>query len=285
MAAVKPDTRKPRSPRSWPVLAAVLLWPAAPSTAAGQTVVVGDSGPSVVVNRSVIESLPPPPVLPQVRTGRAGDRPAGPERTAASRPPGIVVPGTIARPPLAFVDRAPAIEKGPPAPDIPETLLSTITRDSLLPDRSVSGGPRPAARAASVSETAAAATGDAATAGSAATVSAAAEPYTATQARLLFDAGSADLPGADATLLAPLVTALASSPTSRARVTGYATTQGDSRVRARRLSLSRALAVRSHLISLGIDGMRIDVQALGDKASGGPADRVDVMISGGSGQQ
>jgi outer membrane protein OmpA-like peptidoglycan-associated protein len=48
---------------------------------------------------------------------------------------------------------------------------------------------------------------------------------------------------------------------------------------ARRLSLSRALAVRSHLIKQGIRSTRIDVRALGNKSEGGPPDRVDLIVT------
>ena len=45
---------------------------------------------------------------------------------------------------------------------------------------------------------------------------------------------------------------------------------------ARRLSLSRALQVRSYLIDQGVRSTRIDVRALGANVPSGPADRVDI---------
>jgi hypothetical protein len=48
---------------------------------------------------------------------------------------------------------------------------------------------------------------------------------------------------------------------------------------ARRLSLSRALTVRSQLIKQGIRSTRIDVRALGNKSEGGPPDRVDIVVT------
>ncbi|WES31800.1 OmpA family protein [Varunaivibrio sulfuroxidans] len=48
--------------------------------------------------------------------------------------------------------------------------------------------------------------------------------------------------------------------------------------KARRLSLSRALSVRSHLIQSGVRSTRIDVRALGDKSSKGDPNRVDITI-------
>jgi len=48
-------------------------------------------------------------------------------------------------------------------------------------------------------------------------------------------------------------------------------------VSPRRLSLSRALAVRAFLIDQGVRSTRLDVRALGDKTGDGPADRVDIV--------
>lgn len=48
---------------------------------------------------------------------------------------------------------------------------------------------------------------------------------------------------------------------------------------ARRISLARAIAVRSYLIDKGIDSLRIDVRALGNHPEDGPvADQVDLML-------
>ncbi len=46
---------------------------------------------------------------------------------------------------------------------------------------------------------------------------------------------------------------------------------------ARRMSLNRALTVRSYLIAQGIRSTRIDVRALGI-ADEGPPDRVDLLL-------
>ena len=70
---------------------------------------------------------------------------------------------------------------------------------------------------------------------------------------------------------------LSKAPALRVQVMAYASGSDDAG-KARRLSLSRALAVRSYLIEQGIGSTRIDVRALGDAAEGGPADRVDLMV-------
>tara|TARA_B100001964_G_C13761685_1_gene392048 strand:- start:1 stop:201 length:201 start_codon:yes stop_codon:yes gene_type:complete len=48
--------------------------------------------------------------------------------------------------------------------------------------------------------------------------------------------------------------------------------------KARRLSLSRALSVRTFLISKGVRSTRIDVRALGNKVPDGQPNRVDLRV-------
>jgi len=58
----------------------------------------------------------------------------------------------------------------------------------------------------------------------------------------------------------------------------FAAGNAETASQARRLSLSRALAVRSFLIDKGIESTRMDVRALGTKFEDGPPDRVDILI-------
>jgi outer membrane protein OmpA-like peptidoglycan-associated protein len=59
----------------------------------------------------------------------------------------------------------------------------------------------------------------------------------------------------------------------------YAKGTADAASRARRLSLTRALAVRTYLMEQGVLPTRIDVRALGNKAEEDPRDRVDVELA------
>ncbi|MBM3547192.1 MAG: OmpA family protein, partial [Alphaproteobacteria bacterium] len=96
--------------------------------------------------------------------------------------------------------------------------------------------------------------------------------------RLVFGAGSSELPsGADATLR-DLAQRLNADESLRLQVVAYADGTPEQASQARRLSLSRALTVRSYLISQGVRSTRIDVRALGSRASDGPADRVDLLV-------
>jgi len=62
----------------------------------------------------------------------------------------------------------------------------------------------------------------------------------------------------------------------RLQLMAYASGQDGSSSEARRLSLSRALAVRSYLIDKGIRTARFIVRAQGDRYGDGPPDRVDL---------
>ena len=64
----------------------------------------------------------------------------------------------------------------------------------------------------------------------------------------------------------------------RIQLMAYAGGEGLSASKARRLSLSRALSVRSFFIENGVRSTRIDVRALGDKTDEQPINRVDVNI-------
>ena len=65
---------------------------------------------------------------------------------------------------------------------------------------------------------------------------------------------------------------------ARLQLLAYAAGAENESSKARRLSLSRALAVRSYLIAEGVRSTRIDVRALGNKTEAEPADRVDLLI-------
>lgn len=63
----------------------------------------------------------------------------------------------------------------------------------------------------------------------------------------------------------------------RLQLKAFAEAIGNNSSKARRLSLSRALAVRSFLIENGLRSRRIDVRALGIARDGGATDRVDIV--------
>jgi outer membrane protein OmpA-like peptidoglycan-associated protein len=66
---------------------------------------------------------------------------------------------------------------------------------------------------------------------------------------------------------------------TRVTLTAYADNSDITPREARRLSLSRALALRDYLTAKGIPGSRIDVRALGANVPSGDMDRVDVKVN------
>lgn len=95
---------------------------------------------------------------------------------------------------------------------------------------------------------------------------------------IAFPAGAADLPADGKSVLDQAVAQLKHDESARLQIVAYASGGDDSGSQARRLSLSRALAVRSYLIDQGVRSTRMDVRALGNRVSGGAADRVDILL-------
>lgn len=96
--------------------------------------------------------------------------------------------------------------------------------------------------------------------------------------RIPFPGDRARLPDKATAALKALAQRLAKNNALRLQLKAYASGTKDNASRARRLSLSRALAVRSYLIRQGVRSTRIDVRALGNKAEGDPANRVDLFV-------
>lgn len=102
-------------------------------------------------------------------------------------------------------------------------------------------------------------------------------PALAEGVRLEFDSGSSDLTQPMEDRLLSLAQQLREEESQRMRLEAYAADYDQDMSGARRLSLSRALAVRAFLLDQGIRSTRMDVRAIGRSASGQPADRVDIL--------
>jgi outer membrane protein OmpA-like peptidoglycan-associated protein len=94
--------------------------------------------------------------------------------------------------------------------------------------------------------------------------------------RLGFTADTTDLPADAKSQLRGVAEQLRRGQDARLRIEGYA--GGDDINRARRVSLSRALAVRAFLMDEGLASTRMDIYARGAQAEGGPSDRVDLTV-------
>jgi outer membrane protein OmpA-like peptidoglycan-associated protein len=97
--------------------------------------------------------------------------------------------------------------------------------------------------------------------------------------RLVFEAGKADLTPADQAAIQDLARAIPAPAAESVSVLAYAAGKPDDPSTARRLSLSRGLAVRSVLLASGVPSAQIYVRALGATSSNGPADRVELTVT------
>lgn len=96
---------------------------------------------------------------------------------------------------------------------------------------------------------------------------------------LEFDGTSSDLTADTQQKLVNIIPHLRESKARRLAVHAYASGEDGSKTSARRISLSRALAVRSFLMDNGVEPTRIDVRALGLETDRKPLERVDLVFA------
>jgi outer membrane protein OmpA-like peptidoglycan-associated protein len=98
--------------------------------------------------------------------------------------------------------------------------------------------------------------------------------------RLIFASGQSDLSSDSVASIKKLADATPQTDATTFNVLAYAPGKPDDPSTARRTSLSRAMAVRSALVADGVPSAHIFVRALGDPHGNGPADRVDISVTG-----
>ena len=189
-------------------------------------------------------------------------------------PPGLVppppadLPTPVAAPTVAPVPTAPGEAVAPP-PSVPALPVGTAQAPQTIPTPPPAA-PDPADPAGAVDPTA---TPPAAVA--------AIDPLAVTAApdnlSLPFDTNTAVLGETVQAQLDAIANRLEGG-TERLQIRAFATDPSGRTSAARRLSLSRALAVRGYLLEKGIDRDRIDVRALGVPDDGSAADRVDLAF-------
>ena len=217
-------------------------------------------GASAMMAAEDIASPPPPPPPVASRRDVGSDllayaRPQGgepdprssrPQRSSSQRPSALRTPAasTLPLPRLASADPRPGAVSIPPlaagVPAGPESVRTEQARTEL----------------------------------------AALPPLTRADLSLAFEPGRTDLNEGQTAQLASLARRLSRDPQSRLQIAAYADVAGESGSAARRLSLSRALAVRSRLLEEGVPSARIDVRALGNRTEQRPLDRVDLAVVG-----
>jgi outer membrane protein OmpA-like peptidoglycan-associated protein len=98
--------------------------------------------------------------------------------------------------------------------------------------------------------------------------------------RVSFAPGQSELSPASVESIKQLAAATPMGDTTSFNVLAYAPGAADDPSTARRVSLSRAMAVRSALVADGVSSARIYVRAMGAQFGDGPPDRVDVNVLG-----
>ncbi|MCR9257976.1 MAG: OmpA family protein [Alphaproteobacteria bacterium] len=94
--------------------------------------------------------------------------------------------------------------------------------------------------------------------------------------RITFESGSIQLSGTAQKTLGDMAASLRQSPDLKIQLNGFASAPDGSTSQARRTALLRTLAVRTFLIDAGVERLRMDVRALGDRTDTEPKDRVDI---------
>jgi outer membrane protein OmpA-like peptidoglycan-associated protein len=191
------------------------------------------------------------------------ERPEAAPRYRAAPPALTRVLNTAARTPSAS-EQLPA-PPSPAPPALPQTEPDTAMINPVTPPEPPAGAPPPPPPPVS---------------SGAATKAA---PTTA-GLRLTFAPGASDLSPASAESIKQLTQAAPPGDAATFNVEAYAPGTPDDPSTARRISLSRAMAVRSALVADGVPSARIFVRALGAQFGEGPADRVDLSVEGTPGQ-
>jgi outer membrane protein OmpA-like peptidoglycan-associated protein len=196
---------------------------------------------------------PSPRRIAAARSGKHSTRhvaetPATAPQTATASPPPTVTPAPQPEPPPATLPTAPpaniAMAPVPPPPP--------VAQPAAPPPPPISD-----------------------TATSAATA-------TGTGLRVTFGAGQADLNPASADAIKGIVQSAPGGDNVSFNVVAYAAGTPEDPSTARRLSLSRALAVRSALMADGVSSSHIYVRALGATGGDEAPDRVDLAVMGGN---
>ena len=188
----------------------------------------------------------PPHDAPQSATSSATTA-----ATPAAAPPATTVPNTAAPTPA------------PPAATLPTAPPATVALAPIVPPpEPAQAAPAPAPPISDSATSAATATGHG--------------------LRVTFGTDEADLSPSSASAIHDFVQSAPSGDSASYNVVAYAAGTPEDPSTARRLSLSRALAVRSALMADGISSTHIYVRALGATAGDATPDRVDVAVLGGN---
>ena len=216
--------------------------------------------------------------LPAKRKRKAAAPPAMPKKAALAPPPAKAPkkpPVTVSAVPAPSIAPPPPVKKVEPAP---------AAKPAAAPSAALTPPPPPppmmAETPAKTKKTPAARRGGKPKAGEKAALPPAGKPLAPGRAmQIVFKPTASKLPDTAKAGLKTLAAKLKGQPALRLQLMAYAGGESLSSGKARRLSLSRALSVRSFLIENGVRSTRIDVRALGNKTAEEPLNRVDVTVA------
>ena len=234
--------------------------------------------PGTRMPRSTLH-VAPPAGSSSVQLSKPGTKKAAPKPAMAKAP---------APAPTPKVAAAPAPKPATPAPSTPKKLAEKKPA-ALAPTTSASAPPPPPPATISASApppppmpaTAEAPKAPAIPAAPATTEQASTASTTSSDdgaVQVIFNGGDTKLSADGQAAVDRVLGELEKSDGVRVQLMAYAVGDDLTASQARRISLSRALSVRSYLIEKGVRSSRIDVRALGDKGEGDPKNRVDVNL-------
>jgi outer membrane protein OmpA-like peptidoglycan-associated protein len=224
----------------------------------------------VTVDLHALDSLPgsnarpskPPQRLPAPRRVTiAKPKAATPAEQATATPPASATPPAAPNQPGTAAATSATATPPPPPATLPTAAPPTVALAPIAP-------PAPAATTAPPQPPTVSAT------------AASAASSSGTGLRVTFGTGQSDLNPSTAAAIQNLVKTSPSGDGTSFNVVAYAAGTPEDPSTARRLSLARALAVRSALMADGVGSSRIYVRALGASAGDETPDRVDVAVLG-----
>lgn len=205
----------------------------------------GSASAQVTVDLHALQALPDHP-------GPSRPARAAPSSTSAAAP--LPAPAAVAK------QQTPdAATPASPPPALPEAVPDTASINPIAPPAPLAGAapPPPVSDKATT-------TVEATTVG----------------LRLTFAAEQSDLSPESIGSIKELANKAPPSDDTAFNVRAYSPGKPDDPSTARRVSLSRAMAVRSALVADGVPSARIFVRAMGAQYGDGPPDRVDIDVTG-----
>lgn len=224
----------------------------------------------VTVDLHALQALPEHPrsSLPPRRAPATASQPSSAPQ-AVSRTPNPANSGStapdIVRREQPNTTSAPGTTPAPAQPAMPESIPDTASIAPITPPAAAPGAPSPPPPPVAASAATAAAP-------------------TASGLRLTFAPEQSDLSPESSTSIKQLTQSAPPGDDTTFNVLAYAPGKADDPSTARRVSLSRAMAVRSALVADGVPSARIFVRALGAQYGSGPPDRVDLSVTSANAQ-